>query len=272
MERVMRKFLLFVFLSFFVSSGFAIDCQDGMDEKLIKVESDKLGTNMYNKKISADKIEKWDYKSADGAYTSGRWSLQNEKDNNLNVMGVAICIDDEEILNFKNINIGPYCWCNVESVDNYRVSSEWKNVKEYKKYEFDETKYENKKDLAKQKEKEAKEKNIQDCLADCSAACQSKYSNLIRRINGFYICEKSKYKLLNARCTVDNKFITAKSILVFDDIAEIQLLGGGNIIFTPENTNSSNYVGEYEHLPIYLQIKKNEIYVGRKSYSMQECL
>ena len=160
----------------------------------------------------------------------------------------------------------------MESVDNYRVSSEWKNVKEYKRYDFDETKYENKKDLAKQKEKEAKEKNIQDCLSDCSAACQSKHSSLIHKINGFYICEKSKHKLLNARCTVDNKFLSAKAILVFDDIAEIQLLGGGSIIFTPENTNSSDYVGEYEYLPIYLQIKKDGIYVGRKSYSMQECL
>ena len=268
----MRKFLWFVFLSFFCLPGFAIDCQDGMDEKLVKLEANKLGTNMYDKKISADKIEKWDYKSSTGAYTSGRWALQNEKDNNLNVFGVSICTDSDEILNFKNINIGPYCWCNVESVDNYRVSSEWKNVKEYKRHKFDETKYENKKDMARQKEKEAKEKNIQDCMNECSSTCQSKHSSLIHKINGFYVCEKSKYKLLNARCTVDNKFITAKSILVFDDIAEIQLLGGGSIIFTPENTNSSNYVGEYENLPIYLQIKNNGIYVGRNTYSMQECL
>lgn len=268
----MRNFLLFVFLSFFVVSGFAIDCQDGMDEKLVKVEANKLDTNMYDKKISADKILKWDYKSANGAYTTGRWMLQNEKDNNLNVFGVSICTDSDEILNFKNINIGPYCWCNVESVDNYRVSSEWENVKEYKRHKFDEAKYENRKDLAKQKEKEAKEKNIQDCMDECSSTCQTKHSSLIRKINGFYVCEKAKYKINNVRCTIDNKFINAKSILIFNDIAEIQLLGGGSIIFTPENTNGSNYAGEHENAPIYLKIKDNEIYVGRESYSMQECL
>ena len=226
MERVMRKFLLFVFLPFFCLPGFAIDCQDVTDEKLVKVEADKLDTNMYNKKISANKIEKWDYKSADGAYTSGRWTLQNDKDTNLNVIGVSICTDNDEFLNFKKIKIGPYCWCNVESVDNYRVSSEWKNVKEYNSHKFDETKYENKKDVAKQKEKEAKEKNIQDCLDDCSVMCQLKYSSLIHKINGFYTCEKSKHKLQNVRCTVDNKFINAKSILVFGDIAEIHQFGG----------------------------------------------
>ena len=185
---------------------------------------------------------------------------------------MSICTDNDEFLNFKKIKIGPYCWCNVESVDNYRVSSEWKNVKEYNSHKFDETKYENKKDLAKQKEKEAKEKNIQDCLDDCSVMCQLKYSSLIHKINGFYTCEKSKHKLQNVRCTVDNKFINAKSILVFGDIAEIQLLGGGSIIFTPENVNDSNYVAEYDGGPIYLKIKDNGIYVGRESYSMQECL
>lgn len=268
----MRKILLFVFMSLCVSSGFAIDCEDGMDDKLIKVESNKIGTNMYDKKISADKIGKWDYKSGDGTYTSGRWILQNEKDDKLNVVGVAICADNNAILNFKNINMGPYCWCNVESVDGYRVSSKWQNVKEYNRHKFDESKYINKKEIAIQKEKETKEKNIQDCMNECSATCQTKDADLISKINGFYTCEKSKYKLQNVKCTVDNKFINAKSVLVFDDIAEIQLLGGDSIIFTPENTNSSNYVGEYDNAPIYLQIKNNKIHVGHKSYSMQECL
>lgn len=268
----MRKILLFVFMSLCVSSGFAIDCEDGMDDKLIKVESNKIGTNMYDKKISADKIEKWNYKSVDGAYTSGRWVLQNEKDDKLNVVGVAICADNNTNLAFKNINMGPYCWCNVESVDNYRVSSKWQNVKEYNSHKFDESKYINNKEMAMQKEKEAKEKNIQDCMNNCSSVCQTKHSGLIAKINGFYTCEKSKYKLQNVKCTVDNKFITVKSILVFNDIAEIQLLGGDSIIFAPENPNSFNYVGEYENAPIYLQIKNNKIYVGHKSYSMQECL
>ena len=272
MERVMRKFLLFVFLPFVCLPGFAIDCQDGTDEKLVKMETNKFDTQSHTKKISANKIESWDYKRGDGVYTSGQWILQNEQDENLTVIGVSICADNGEVLNFKNINIGPYCWCNVESVDNYRVSSEWKNVKEYKRHKFDETKYENKKDLARQKEKEVKEKNIKDCMDECAATCQSRHSSLIHKINGFYICKKSNHKLQNARCTVDNKFINAKSVLVFDDMAEIQLLGGGSIIFTPENMNGSNYVGEYENAPIYLKIKGKGIYVGRKSYSMQECL
>ena len=269
----MRKFLLFVFLSFFVSSGFAIDCHDGMDEKLVKVEANKLDTNMYDKKISANKIEKWDYKSANGSYATGRWMLQNEKNNNLNVVGVSICADNDEILNFKDINIGPYCWCNVETVDNYRVSSDWKSVKEYKRYKFDETKYENKKDIAKQKEKEAKEKNIQDCLNKCSESCRERHGSMIHKINGFYKCDSAVYKLQNARCVIDDKYINAKSILVFDDIAEIQKLGGGSIVFTRDdsNKNAFDYVGKYDGENLYLRLKNKQIYIGRKTYLMKEC-
>ena len=53
----MRKFLLFVFLPFFCLPGFAIDCQDVTDEKLVKVEADKLDTNMYNKKFLLIKLK-----------------------------------------------------------------------------------------------------------------------------------------------------------------------------------------------------------------------
>ncbi len=75
----MRKFLLFVFLSFFVSSGFAIDCQDGMDEKLIKVESDKLGTNMYNKKSLLIKLKKGIIKVPMGHILAGDGHYKTKK-------------------------------------------------------------------------------------------------------------------------------------------------------------------------------------------------
>ena len=269
----MKKILLSVILSFWFFPTFAIDC-GGRDEKLVKVDAAKLATNMYDKVISADKIEKYNYKTADGVYTSGRWKVQNEKDKNLNVIGVSICIDNDENLNFKNIKMGNYCWCNVESIDNYRISSQWHKRKEYKYHKFDETKYDGKKEsvkeAAKQREKEAKEKSIQDCFNDCASACQENRDSLIHKINGFYVCDDALYKLQNARCTIDNKFINAASILVFNDMAEIQILGGGSIIFTPEN--NFDYVGEYENEPIYLRVKNKEIYVGRTKLSMKECL
>ena len=269
----MKRNLLAVILSFFILPTFAINCED-MDEKLVKVDAPKLATNMYDKKITADKIERYNYKTADGAYTSGRWKIQNEKDENLNVIGVSICADNDESLNFKNIKIGNYCWCNIESIDNYRISSQWHKRKEYKYHKFDESKYEGKKDTVKEaaKEKEAKEKSIQDCLDDCASACQENRDSLIHKINGFYVCDKALYKLQNVRCTIDNNFINATSILVFNDMAEIQILGGGSIIFTPDQMNPSYYTGKYEKSPIYLKVKNKEIHVGRKMSSMKECL
>ena len=269
MRENMEKFLLSVILSFFVLPGFAIDCQD-RDEKLVKVDAPKLATDMYNKTITADGIKRRDYKTADGAYTSGRWKVQNEKDENLNVVGVSICSDNNESLDFKNIKVGNYCWCNIESIDNYRISSKWYHIEEYNNYKFDVSKYKDNENLAKQKQEDMKNNNIQDCLANCAKSCLTKRSSLIHKIDGFYVCDDALYKLHNVRCTVDNKFINATSILVFNDMAEIQILGGGSIVFTSEN--NSDYIGEYDNLPIYLKVKNNEIYVGRKKLWLTECL
>lgn len=269
MREEMGKNLLSAILSFCVLPVFAIDCQY-RDEKLIKVDAPKLATDMYNKTITADGINRRDYKTADGAYTSGRWKVQNEKDENLNVIGVSICTDNDESLNFKDIKIGNYCWCNIESIDNYRISSQWHSIKEFNSYKFDESKYANNEKLAKQKQEETKDKNIQDCFANCADSCLIKRSNLIHKINGFYICDDALYKLQNVRCTIDNKFINATSILVFNDMAEIQILGGGSIIFTPDD--NSDYIGDYNNAPIYLKVKNKEIYVGRKKLFMKECL
>lgn len=269
MRENMEKFLLSVILSFFVLPVFAIDCQN-RDEKLIKVDAPKLTTDMYNKTITADGINRRNYKTADGAYKSGRWKAQNEKDENLNVVGVSICSDNNESLDFKNIKVGNYCWCNIESIDNYRISSKWHNIKEHDSYKFDENKYKDNEKLAKQKQEETKDKNIQDCFSNCANSCLMKRSSLIHKIDGFYVCDDALYKLQNVRCTIDNKFINATSILVFNDMAEIQMLGGGSIIFTLDN--NSNYIGEYDNLPIYLKVKNNDIYVGRKELFVKECL
>ena len=267
----MKKISLFLIVSFCVSTALALDCQDA-DEKFVKVDAPKVDTSMYDKKLSVDKIESVDYKSADGAYTSGRWSLKSSKDDNLNVMGVSICNDSDENLDFKNIKKGNYCWCNIESIDTYRVSSKWRKGREFKLRQFDETKYTNKQEQLQQKIKEDKGKKIQECMDNCAKTCQEKYATLIHRIDGFYVCGKSLYKIENARCVVDNKFINAKSILVFDDIADIQLLGGGSIILSRENENKFDYVGEYESGKVYLKVKNGGIYVGRKASSVQECL
>ena len=159
---------------------------------------------------------------------------------------------------------------NIESIDNYRISSQWHSIKEFNSYKFDESKYANNEKLAKQKQEETKDKNIQDCFANCADSCLIKRSNLIHKINGFYICDDALYKLQNVRCTIDNKFINATSILVFNDMAEIQILGGGSIIFTPDD--NSDYIGDYNNAPIYLKVKNKEIYVGRKKLFMKECL
>lgn len=257
----MKKNLLVCCLSLFVSSGFAIECQN-MDEKLISLDASKLNTNVYNKKVSANKIEWIDYKLINNSYTGGRWQLKNKEDDNMNASGFAICVDNDQDLNFKNIVRGPYCWCNVDTVDNYRVSGNWYKSKEFDRHQFDE-KDESKKGAA-------KEKNIQECMNDCAKYCQDRYATLIHTINGFYNCGRAIYKLQDVRCVIDKKFVNAKTILVFDDMAEIQMLGGGSIVFTPENDNV--YVGKYENDIIYLKLKNKSIYVGRDKYSENECL
>lgn len=267
----MKKISLFLILSLCVFGAFALDCQDA-DEKFVKVDAPKVDTSMYDKKLSTDKIENVGYKSTEGLYTSGRWSLKSSKDDNLNVMGASICNNNDENLDFKNIKKGNYCWCNIESIDTYRVSSKWSFLKEHDTYKFDESKYADKPNMAQQKERETKDKNVQDCLDNCAKSCQEKYATFIHKIDGFYVCGKSLYKLENARCVVDNKFVNAKSILVFDDVADIQLLGGGSIILTRENENKFDYVGEYESGKVYLKVKNGGIYVGRKASSVQECL
>lgn len=268
----MKKILLAVELIFVALPGFAIDCGD-MDEKLVILDASKLDTNMYNKKGVHDKIEWVDYKLIGDSYSGGRWMLKNEKDDNLNMSGFAICTDNDSDFNLKNINRGSYCWCNVETVDNYRVSSNWEKVRKFNSHKFDESKYEGKKDKAAQKEKEAREKNMQDCMYSCSTACQERGASMVHKINGFYSCGRAISKLENARCVIDNKFINVKSILVFDDMAEIQILGDGSIVFKREENNKLfDYVGKYQGDTIYLRLKDKQIFVGRNKYSAKECL
>jgi len=269
----MKKILVAFGLLLFASSVFAIDCGD-MDEKLVILDNaSKLDTNIYDEKGAHNKIELVDYKLIDGSYTGGRWSSRNKQDSNLNVSGFAICIDNDEYLNITNINRGPYCWCRVEKVDNYSVGSIWESIKEFDNHEFDESKYEGKKDKAEQKKKEVEEKNIQDCMRNCATACQERRANLIHKINGFYNCGRAIYKIQDARCVIDNKFVHAKSILIFDDMAEIQILGGGSIVFKREENNKLfDYVGKYQGDTIYLRFKSKQIFVGRNKYSAKECL
>ena len=252
--------------------GFAIDCADGMDEKLIKIDATKIDTTLYSKKIKHNEIERLAYKNMD-SYAGGRWSSQNEKDTNLNVSGVAICVDSDVNVNIKNINVGPYCWCALRSIDNFDVSSNWTYAHEYSSHKFDDDEYADKPDKAAKKEKEAKDKNIQDCLKRCAESCQSHQASMIHKINGFYKCDKSLYKSMDARCVLDNKFIHAKYISIFDDVAEVRLAGGGSIVFTrePDDKNNFDYVGKYDGDAVYLRWKKNSIYIGRKIYSLQEC-
>ena len=247
------------------SSGFAIDCGD-MDEKFVKIEGMKLTTNIYNKEVSASKIDKYDYKMLEGDYVGGKWILQNEKDTNLNVSGVSMCIDDDLNVDFKNIVKGEYCWCKVNFVDNYRVSSQWQKVKKYDAYTLNESK-----PNIEQQKIFVKEQNIQDCMNNCATSCQKNQSGLFRDIDGFYVCGSAIHKLSDARCVIDNKFINAKSILVFDDIAEIQIRDGGNIVFARENENDFYYVGKYNGINAFLRIKNNKIYVGMDRYLMKEC-
>ena len=269
----MKKILFFVgcYLGW-LPYGFAVDCADGMDEKLIKIDAKKIDTTLYSKKIKHNEIERSAYKNTD-SYTGGRWTSQNDKDINLNVTGVAICVDSDEKLNFKHINVGPYCWCAITGIDNFDVSSNWTYAREYGSHKFDVDKYADKPDKAAQKEKEVKDKNIQNCLKGCSESCQVRQASMIHKINGFYKCDKSLYKSMDARCVLDNKFIHAKYISIFDDVAEVRLAGGGSIVFTRETDNKNNfdYVGTYDGDSVYLRWKKNSVYIGRKIYSLQEC-
>ena len=97
--------------------------------------------------------------------------------------------------------------------------------------------------------------------------------NKINLVDDSYTGGRATYKLENARCVIDNKFVHAKSILIFDDMAEIQILGGGSIVFKREEDNKLfDYVGKYQGDTIYLRLKDKQIFVGRNKYSAKECL
>ena len=150
------------------------------------------------------------------------------------------------------------------------------DIRNFNQYKFDENEYADKPGheyKAKQKKEKIEARNINDCMNNCALQCQSKLSSLVRGVRGYYVCDNATYKLTNVKCVIDKKFIKAKSVLVFDDIAEIQT-SSDSIVFIRDTNDKKDfvYIGKYDNDTVYLKVKNKRIYVGRKSYSMEECL
>ena len=253
------KILSFLFLSFICSNAFAMECSD--DEKFIPISENQIGYSMYKESIYAEPIQ---------GLKGGKWALKNIETKDVGVIGSALCLDSEE---FNNDTIGSYCYCRISEIDGYKVLSDWVNVRHFANNVFDSDKKYSSEFAEKMAKQQVDEKNIKDCKDKCTGFCQGNMSALIKKVRGYYVCDKALYKKTNVMCVVNNKFLKSKYIHVFDDIAEINL-DDTSIILTRDKTNTQTlfYVGEFEYDPIYLKIENNKIFVGNKTFSMEECM
>lgn len=267
----MKKILSFSYFCLFCPLAFAMECSDG--EKLVKITGDQIGYSMYNETVYANKLGKCgDYDFKCDSETGGKWKLRNkDKPDDFNITGQALCLDSTEFN--TNAKIGPYCYCKIQEIDNYKVLSDWINVEFYQNNIFDENKkYSSETEKTRQKN-QINDKNNQECMNNCAHTCQSRLYKLIKTVHGYYVCAKALYKMTNVLCGIGDKIIKAKTIQVFDNIAEINM-GDTSIIFTKDSLNSKEtiYTGEFEYEPVYLKIQNNSVYVGHKLYSMEKCL
>jgi hypothetical protein len=249
------------------SYAMAVECQN-TDEKLIKIKGTDIGYAMYNKKTYAQKLEKCDYKFM-CLYTGGEWAIENKESKDLNVTGISSCLNSD-VYDKNNNAYGNYCWCKITQLDNYKVLSSWNMVKKFEKYKYDP---QNSLKTNEYEQARVKKNNITDCVNMCAQECQSNLSQLIKSVSGYYVCADALHKVNDVICVVDNKFIKAKKISIFEDVAQIST-DDGDIILVRDTQDEKNlvYVGEYNDVPIYLKWASGKFYAGHKIYSMEECM
>lgn len=267
---MVKKILVFLLLMVWGSNVFSIQCPD--DEKLIKVDGNVLGYNMYNKVLYTNELQECSARINCDLFTGGEWALKSYESDNFSLVGQSLCLGTEAYSKTAN-TIGSNCFCKISELDNYKVLSDWVNVKLFQSNVFDEYKKYSSESAKKYAKESVDKSNIRDCMNSCSRVCKSYLSNLIRTVRGYYICDKALYKVTNVRCGIDNKIVRANTIFVFDDGAEINM-DNDSIIFGRDKTNTQEltYVGEFEYDTVYLKVKDNKIYVGNKIYSLAECL
>ena len=267
---MLKQFFIFLTIVVFTSNAFAIDCQN-KDEKLVRINGG-FNISIYNKHVYANKLHKCESSFNCDLYDGGEWKTTNKDSDNFNIIGTSICSDSYEYKYDKN-QTGPYCWCRIKEMDNYRILSEWTNVKLFQNHVFDEYKQYKSEYIKENERKKIIKLNIQNCMDECPKTCQSNIAKMYNNIRGYYICDTALIKKEDVFCTIDKKLIKAKRLSVFDDIAEIDT-GETSIVFERDTTNPTNkvFITEYEHDKLYLKVINNGIYVGRKNYSMEECI
>lgn len=262
-----------LFLSVFVflcPMVFAAECVD--DDKLILIKENQIGYSMYNETVYTNQLKKCSsYDLTCDLYTGGEWKLRNRNSHDLNVVGRAFCLDSYE---FNNGNkYGSHCYCKIQELDNYKVLSDWVYVKHYQNYIFDENQTYSSEADKKFKQNDVISKNIKDCENNCAQSCQSYLSNLIKAVRGYYVCDKALYKATDVICSIDKQLVKAKTIFVFDDTAEIKTKDDSIVFIRDKNdTKNLTYVGTYAGAMVYLKVVNNKIYVGDKTYSLEQCL
>lgn len=252
-----RIFCSIIFL-LYCPVAFALDCSD--DEKLIPITSDKIGYDMYNESLTPNDITD---------INGTEWRLRNKNSHDQNVIGQAICLNTEEFYNKDKI-AGPYCHCQIKQIDNYKVLSDWVSIKHYQNHSFDDTDIDYSEPKTIMQAHIINDKNKYDCMRNCPRACQDNLHKIIKTLRGFYVCDKALFKTSNKICVIDKNLVTAEKILIFDTIAELNI--GDTSIFFTKGTDTATYVGDFNFEPLLLKIQNNNIYLGRTTYAMEECL
>lgn len=231
-----NKTLSFLICFMFCFDSFGINCDK--DNGFVKIDEGTIGYNMYNKYGRADKIQ-----NKDGA----EWVLKNKDSDNLNIYGTAFCSNSDSNNYFKQ---GKFCWCKINVIDDYKVDSNWKYVKEF--YE------------PKSSQKEENEASTKLCIENCSSYCQQSIARIIKEVNGYYACDKIIYRIENPKCGGYTFFNKIREIKVFNDTAEIIYEKYRKVL----TKNGEVYNGE----GIILKIMDNKLFFGSKiTQNMEEC-
>lgn len=269
----MKKLLPLFMLIFAGYPAFCIECPDG-DIRLV-IDDTQEYNDTQNTESFVNKLQQT-YSPNYDLFQGGDFG-KKDSSGQIKTLGISKCLNTM-IGGIETKFIGHYCWCNLKLLDGQDVSSKWFLAKNYDRKKFDEEKYRKKKNvtetMVQQEKAMVNMENEKECIEKCAQRCYDSISKLKENINGYYICDKAKYKLAKSECVIDGHVIdNIEYINVFDDVAEISMKRG-NIIFTRDFTNTKHiiYQGEYNNKPLYLQIKDKKIYVGRETFSMDKCI
>ncbi len=267
---MLRKWLCFIMCTLFVSNVFALDCKD-KDERLVLIPvATDIGYKMYDEKMHANKLTYCNGFRCERIYTGGEWRVINKESSDMNISGLSLCLDSD-IYDAENNKPGPNCFCNVTKLDNYKILSDWVNVKEFEAKDFKQYKSKNSDETDQERDDR---QSREACENKCSETCQSNLSKLIRYLKGFYTCDNALYKTSKLMCNMNKRFIDLYDIKVFDDLIELTL-NKEKIIMRKYKDSDEFYETRYRDQLLYLKIivtdNQPTYMFGNEKSSLTEC-